>query len=204
MENSNKTVKILLAIFVVLSLALGGFIVYDKILKKTDKPDCEKCENKDNTSTNNDKGENETNTIDGNNGIYILSLTNENQTINFGGKTYKIRNGSNDVQGFLYINDVKVNPQNDDDDYYVYAEKAYITNDLIIFTNIGQCEEHISYVIDKTDNEVIIKDNGYQIKDVFIQNGQLYATGYECPKETSYVKVSIKYENSTLTVSPME
>ena len=34
MEKENKTLKILLIVFVVATLLLGGFIVYDKVLKK--------------------------------------------------------------------------------------------------------------------------------------------------------------------------
>ena len=52
-EKNNTTLKLLLTIFVIVSLALGGFILYDKVLKKNDTKcaksesscDCPKCEN---------------------------------------------------------------------------------------------------------------------------------------------------------------
>ena len=52
-EKNNTTLKLLLTIFLIVSIALGGFILYDKVLKKNDTKcaksesscDCPKCEN---------------------------------------------------------------------------------------------------------------------------------------------------------------
>ena len=48
LENNNGILKLLLAIFIIATLALGGFVVYDKVLKKdnTDVPVKETEENK--------------------------------------------------------------------------------------------------------------------------------------------------------------
>lgn len=52
-QNKSNLSSVLLGVFLVLSLLFGGFIVYDKLLKKSDEQECpktecqcEKCENK--------------------------------------------------------------------------------------------------------------------------------------------------------------
>ena len=50
MEKDNRTSKLLLTIFVIISVALGGFIIYDKVLKKEEIVQC----NEKNISKNDD------------------------------------------------------------------------------------------------------------------------------------------------------
>ncbi len=197
-QKNNDILKLLLTIFIIISFALGGFVIYDKMLKKENKSigdgektecNCQLSTNEENkcppfTVPSNDLEKNGGNGVIKASSISVFTLNKNNQEICFNGQNYKIRNDANDVRGFLYINDIPIisrHGENGNQD--VYAKKVYVTDELIIFTQsyYSNCGEEIVYIMKKLDNgnliDVSFEDNDYAISDLVIKNNELYAKG---------------------------
>ncbi len=190
----NKTGKIVICILSVLLIVALGYICYDKLIKsdKSVEP----------TPTNKPA---ETVVK-----VERIELTEENQTVNVGGKEFKIRK---DSSSYLFIDDAG---QTLWDIESVYADHAYVTDDFIIFTVTAQNWEAVTYAINKEGNEIAVNDyasndeldvdqNRYQIHDLVIRNGVLEAKGQvfcglegNCPDED----LVVTYENNVLTFTP--
>ena len=91
MEKENKSLKILLIIFIIISLALGGFILYDKVLKKEESIPPKPVKNNSNTNEIN----NDENTLP----EWVEYLLNQNIT----GMGYGTWDADTDKEGFRDI-----------------------------------------------------------------------------------------------------
>lgn len=202
MMKKSSIVIILLSCLVVL---LGGYIVYDKVINKesgvteTDSTlvNCQKCQECENNCPNSRCDCPSCSC----NGVKINSLkeikfniTDKNQTIKVGNKEVKIRKVNDD----LYINDLhRYNDVGNPD-------KAYVTDQFILFTNPGQCQEAIDFVVDENGDNIVVSSS-YQIYDLQSKNGYLYAKGMSCSGEPYPIyDVIIKYIDHTLIVTKVK
>ena len=206
LENSNKMIKLLLVIFVIISLSLGGFIIYDKVLKEEEKVICEKCE-KCSTSCDcpNDFVEesDEVNSIVA--GINEITLTNSNKEILFNGKTIKLRY-SDDI---VYLNDNKTNVK-----INCGTNIVSITEKFLLVGSYG-CQGPIKYqyALNSKNEFVEVIGNPDTASSTIInlrpENGRLFATKYNnnsdysnLPDTTS--KVEFVYENDKVVIKDID
>ena len=192
-KSSNNS-KIIIVVLVILLIGGIGFICYDKFI------------NKEKLSAPISSSESEYN------GLTVINLTQVNQVISIAGKTYQIRNESNSEQSFLFINDEKVNSQQGND-YYIYAEKAYLFNDIALFTKNSYCGEQIVYAMGKFQGQdnvtpnILIVDNSYHVSDLKLENSILHAKGIphafdnhaDCYNDNAS-NVIINIENSYISI----
>ena len=217
MEKKDST-QLLLIIFVILTFALGGFVFYDKVLKKETKtietgnndnsstncPKCQECEKCDNTLSQCNCPNSSSNGISINS-LKGIKITNVNQTFKVGNKELKLRIGKYDNKmDVLFINDkVAWTSKLCDNLVYVLEEEnnAYVTDKYILFTQFGQCDTSIHYAIDENGKEIVVNDNGYQFNNLKINNGLLSAKGAVCLSEEPDEDLVIKYIDHTLIVT---
>ena len=117
---------------------------------------------------------------------HIMFLTETNQNIKIGKRTYKVKRGASSE---IYVDDYKED---------VYAEYLYLTDKFAIFTVDGQYIESISYALSE-NGPAVVNDNTCQMGNFKIIDGYLYATGSEESINEDYGsywndgKVIIKY-----------
>lgn len=214
MEKKDST-QLLLIIFVILTFALGGFVFYDKVLKKETKtietgnndnsstncPPCEKCNNTP-SQCNCPNSSNRGVTL---NSLKEFKITNVNQTVKVGNKEIKLRIGNYDNKtDVLFINDNVAWTNNGYDSLvHVYNDnyKVYATDKFIMLMIDGQCDSSIYYACDENGNNIVVNDNGYQFNNLKINNGLLSAKGAVCTSEKPDEDLVIKYIDHTLIVT---
>ena len=206
MEKENKTLKILLIIFIIISVIFGGFILYDKVLKKEEKVICEKCE-KCSTSCDcpNDFVEenDEVNSIVA--GINEITLTNSNKEILFNGKTIKLRYSD----GIVYLNDNKTNVK-----ISCGTNIVSITEKFLLVGSYGcQGPTKYQYALNSKNEFVEVIGSPDTPASTIInlrqENGRLFATKYNYnsdysnfPDTTS--KVEFVYENDKVVIKDID
>ena len=193
---SNNSSKIIIVILAVLLVGALGFICYDKFINKEKPP----------IPTPIPSNNNESNTDD-NEIKYLksLDLTDENQTIQIGGKSFKLHVEDFDEYdpGKLFINDTLIKENEFDG---ILAEIVYYTNEFAFFVAKGQSNNYyISYAIDRYGNKLDIKGDSYQMEGFKLNNGIITATGAICcdATETTDSKIktlSINYVNNSIIV----
>ena len=227
MEEKKNIVGILFGVFLTISVLLGGFIVYDKFIKKDNKPECEKtecncekceecqeCEKCDNTPSE-CKCPKESNYGEKISSFKELKLTDKNQTVKIGKKEYKLKigKGNDDYEpGSLYINDEMITYES----YLHYGASSdgiivdhiYLTDKFIFTTTTGQFGEAILYVFDG-ENEMFANNNYWQFDSLKLKDGYIHATGMmDCfdgsTKCKDNVDLIIKYIDNTLIVTPFK
>ena len=99
-----------------------------------------------------------------------MEVTEANQSIKIGGKTFNIRK---DSDGALYVDDEKVISRHGDE---YYADYLYLTDKFAIFTNGAQFKEYIGYALSETGAVAII-DGERQMDNFKLVNGYLHAKG---------------------------
>lgn len=207
LENNNG-LKVMLIIFILLSVILGGFILYDKVLKeendnfiKTESScDCEKCE-KCQEFKECDNTPSQCNcpsvSILGQkiSSLKKIKLTHTNQTVKVGNKEFKVK--IDDDGEYLSINDY-VRGQ-------VYADTAYVTDKYIFFTSVAQSGNVIQYAqgvegeIGVNDNGYLINDDSFKIVDKYLHASGGAWCGMEC--ELPSKDLLIKFIDNTLIVT---
>lgn len=218
MEKKNNNYLTLCIILSSVVLLLGGFVIYDKVLRNDEGTnsikqkssecskcmECEKC--KDNESitaqcncTNSNFGEKVSS-------VKKINLGNVNQKVTIGSKTFNLKvDNSDNIQDVLYINNEVANSYHGYNNLVILAPPvAYQTEKYIFFTSVGQDDDGIVYAIDENGKEIVINDNGYQMHGFKIVDGYLHATGHifcglEC--DNSDKELVIKYIDNTLIVT---
>lgn len=187
-DRKNKLLPVLI-VFIILTLILGGYIIYDKIFNKEDA-----CVT---TPSNLEKEETKPQTVAG---LELIEIGETGKIVTVGDKTIKIRN---DSDGFLYVNDNKVIKTIFNEEGSIGAEKAYVTNDFILFSNTAQCGEFLSYACDLEGNEIDIDTDFDQIisSSIEYKNNVLSTIGTSCGDEDGESgNAIIKYENNKVTI----
>lgn len=224
MENKKDLMGILFGVFLTISILLGGFVIYDKLIKNNEEKDCpktecncekcekcEECKECDNTPTecncpnNSNYGEKISS-------LKEIKLTDKNQTFKIGKKEVKIRTGKDDDYGKLYVDDELITystiyPMNSDDDA-VRIDHLYITDRFAFATFIGQFGEELFFAFDGK-NEMSVNNNYWQFDTFKIKDGHLHATGMmDCFDGSKNCKdnvdLIIKYIDNTLIVTPFK
>ena len=225
MEEKKNIMGILFGVFLTISIILGGFVIYDKLIKKDNKSECVKnecncekceecqeCEKCDNTPA-------ECNCPSTSNygekigSVKELNLTEKNQTVKIGNKDIKIRIGKDDDYGHLYINDELIT----DGRTYIACgggdgisfNHIYLTDKFIFATVTGQFAESIFYAYDGVNYSMVANNNDWQFENFKVKNGYLHATGMKNCFDGSKnckenVDLIIKYIDNTLIVTPFK
>lgn len=194
MENSNdnkKDIVIAILVFIIAVLIIVIALFYSGILTgKT---------NKTVNEDNNTAIEVNKNQIAS---VSRVEINDNNQEVSIGDSKFNIRKILTVDGAFLLVNDNTIEVGNSET---VYAEFAYVTNKYIIFTVAAQDWESIVYVMDKDGKAIAFENNDYQIHDLKVNDGILYASGHifcgvdgNCPDRD----LVIKYENNHLVISP--
>ena len=207
----NKLLTTLMIVCVVLSVVILGIVSYDKFIKKEEKRDVAPfvpapMENNNKEITGNGQGDGTgcmPTSINGEkvSSVKEITLTDKNQEVKVGNKTYKIKIGSGDNYGDLLVDDSFVHSGNNDKN--IYVDHAYLTDKFIFFTHGGQDADLIDYAIGET-GIIVPNNNEYQIGDFKIVDGYLHASGHifcglegNCPDKD----LLIKYIDNTLIVA---
>ena len=207
----NKLLTALMIVCVVLSVVILGIVSYDKFIKKEEKRDVAPfvpapMENNNKEITGNGQGDGTGCMPTSYNGEKVssvkkITLTETNQEIEVGGKSYKIKIGSGNDYGDLLVDDnfVKFTFNGE----HIHVHSAYLTDKFIFFTQFGQSGASIVYAISK-NGEIVPNNNEYQIGDFKIVDGYLHASGHifcgpegNCPDKD----LLIKYIDNTLIVT---
>lgn len=171
-----NTQLVVIVVFAILTFLLGGFIVYDKVLKKD----------------NNDIVQNECNcpicTSNGPriNSLMEFKLTNDNQIVKVGNKELKLRRGTfNDKDDILFINDNVVSNNYRRSGYVGAGPKevevdAYVTDRFVIFLGYDQYGYGIRYAFGENGKQIGWNENGYVFSDLKLNDGVLTAKGTYC------------------------
>lgn len=185
LQSYSKTLIILMIFCVLLSVATLAVVVYDRFIDKHEELETTILKPiGGSVKKNNDTFE-------------VINMTKENQTVKIGKKEFKIKNDNSGEDGdILFINNQVVRQHGKN----IYSERAYVTDDIIIFTIIGQCGEKIVYVINEDGKEISFSSQ-YQLNNLHLEDGALYAQGIVCTGEP-YPKddVVLKYANGLLNV----
>lgn len=207
-SNSNKAIIIVLVLIII---GLLGFIVYDKFIQEDTKsesgtqekecncPKCDECEKCESSSTqctcsaSSCLGEKITS-------FKKIELTDKNQEIKIGKKTYKVRKNKD---GVLYVNDE--NPLFNDE---YYPDYVYLTDKFAIFTNGAQFKEHIGYALSE-NGSIVVNNNNSQMENFKMIDGYLHAYGGEIYSGEYDLGIKegdliIKYIDNTLIVTPFK
>ena len=155
-ENGNTTLKLLLIIFIIISLVLGGFTIYDKVLKKNDK--CVKQE----SSCDYSKCEKESLIGENNNELSIKENLNKLLKRIYSGKIYY----PEDEVGLLYFledNILSMIPEHNKKSYRVEDlsndEISFSIISHVLFKNTNIWKDDIKYDGNKSADYVgAIKD----------------------------------------------
>ena len=203
MEKKNDIKSLLLIIFTIIAVVLGGFIIYDKILneKEEKKCQCEKCE----VCEKCDDNKTQCNCTNENvclgeriSSIKKIKLTNENQVIKVGNKKYKMKicSENNDYGEQLSIDDSCIN---------ISAYNVYLTDKFVFTTVGGQIKESIEYALSE-NGEVVVNNNNSQMDNFRLVNGYLHADGgevyYDQDLGIKEEDLIIKFIDNTLIVVP--
>ena len=166
----NNTLKLMLAIFVIISLALGGFIFYDKVLKKEENvlPKPVEKNNIDNFQKNDESKI-----------TYFTGITlgEYDKEVTLNGKKMKLRK---DNENALYINGKKV-------DNVGVNENAYISDYFILFEGLCQSScyskalNHEGKIVDVSNEP----SGAYtSVDNVHFENGKIIADVIESQEES--------------------
>ena len=191
-KNNKKDIVIAVLVFIIAILTIVIALFYSGIL----------------TGKNNNTNKQDNNiTIKDNNSNTITDvrrviITNDNQVVKLDDMEYKLKKEISVDGAFLLIDDQMIDLENSE---VLYAEIAYVTNKYLIFTVAAQDWESIVYVMDKDGKAIAFESNDYQIHDLKVNDGILYASGHifcgvdgNCPDKD----LVIKYENNSITISP--
>ncbi len=201
MEKKKNLLIVFLSIVIVLLLCVLAYLLFfnkKEELKPVDNKPCEvcqKCEEKECPKCDNKTTQ--CNCSD----VYLgekvasvkeLKLTQTNQNVKVGNKTYKVKI---DDSNKLYVDDYNVGGD-------IYADHLYLTDKFAFFTVIGQYNEYISYSLSEK-GRVGISDNGCTMGKFKVVDGYLHATGgteigFE---EWEDKDLLIKYIDNTLIVT---
>ncbi len=198
---SNGNSKIIIVILTILLIGALGFIIYDKFIN-IEKPPVSTPMPTASSSPTSIASPEDANTIVIDDTIKLkeIAIPNYNEEINidYNGNNYLIQI----KEGHLFINNKQILNLNNDP---ISAQTIYVTNKYILFTEVAQDGESISYAINKNGNEIIVEDNNYQIHDIKVSDDNLEASGHifcgldgDCPDKD----LIIQYDNNTITISP--
>ena len=224
MDKKNNQYLTLCIILSAIVLLLGGFVVYDKVLRKdegtntigqksSDCPkciECEKCEKNGITDpcdcSNSNLGEKV-------NSVKKIEITKSNQKFKVGNKEVKLRIGNDEENNeVLFVNDYAATYNFSGSS--VKFLSAYLTDKFIFFTTGGNSDGAICYAINEDGWEIPTNYNGYFVYDskkFRIVDGYLHANGSkfcydseveECKSEEYKTRdLLIKYIDNTLIVT---
>ena len=191
-KNYSKVLMILMIICVTLSIISLSIVIYDKFFKKDtiERTVLKPVDNRQDNLVNI-------------NGLEEILITNTNQIVKVGKVEFQIKKGKHeDNDDILFINNQIVYSRNHN--IFVHADKAYITNQFIIFTAAGQCGMGIVYAVNQNNEEITVNDNTYQIIRVDSKNNEMYFIGNKCGGMDEYYsdeKLVLKYLDHTLIVT---
>ena len=182
MENKFDVRKLIIVIVIIVIISLIGYGLYSYFNKgnSTNKPT-------NNTPTNNAEEYKISS-------IYQTTLKDTDKEVTLKGKTVTMKS----VNGILYVNGNMVSN--------VKAETAQVTEQVIIFTYKGSCNQIISYVVDANGKSVPFTKNNYQLYDFRMLDGKCVAAGSDkCPcllnnncKENA--AITLRYTGSELII----
>ena len=209
-KNKGTGKNIVIAILFVLLLVAGGYIGYDKILKREKDindtaNDCPKCQECESTTSSCNCPNNNVNFGEKISSFKEIKLTSENQLVKIGNSQFKVKivpdsNVTSYTFGYLSIDDYLVPYPSEK----VGITNAYLTDKYIIFTQLGQGGEMIKFVQGER-NKIGINNNQYQMHDFKIVDGYLHATGdtiSHLDNNWQDKDLLIKYIDNTLIVVP--
>ena len=171
LEKGNSTLKLLLAIFVIATLALGGYLVYDKVLSKEDTEKQEQPVENNNIDNSQKSDESKITYFTG------ITLGEYDKEVTLNGKKMKLRK---DNENALYINGKKV-------DNVGVNENAYISDYFILFEGLCQSScyskalNHEGKIVDVSNEP----SGAYtSVDNVHFENGKIIADVIESQEKS--------------------
>ena len=174
-----KILAVILIVIIIGILSLGLYLYYNK------------SNNNDNNST---KEDNKNDTSYKISNVYEVNLNGENQVFTLNEKNVSLKLLNKE----LYVNDNKISS--------IKVEKTYVTNQVIIFTYMGNCNQVISYVIDADGKSVPFTKNNYQVYDFRMVDDKFVVAGSDvCPCKTEnncneIIDISLTYNGKELII----
>lgn len=197
-KSSNGKMIILLIIFIITTLGLLTYIVYDKLMLKTGDKEIEEVNKTESSSKSESSSQSESENIVNNNSNTVKENSETPQLIVINGSSYSTSKGGLQTLGTIKVNDISYEIKMSESDSYIGNKKfegltvnyvAVMDGSFIVFkAKVAEHDDEKMYFLDKNLNEA--HNSSYALVNTFGLIGS--------NKSVTDIKADRKYRNDII------